>query len=378
MRPTLPSSAVSVDRCRAAHAGSRYAVALAAFGVVVALAFVMGTGLRNHLEWYDAYAELFVNSLQGSPALDSPARTVSSIGPYIGIALVLLAFVVAWRRGARLAELMRPLATLGFALLCVELLKLTISRDRPFHLVGLQHDSFPSGDTAQVALCAAAALHLGALRKVTRDPYRLGMAVVGSTAALIVGLSRVYLGRHWASDVVASLLIGVVFWAFAPGWRVSMRGVAIVAAAIVAVMTSGPLMAFPSPMTFDDGHQLELPVTAVLVAPSGPYEGVPATWTFRATSSAHSMLQLQLVPQEDVEADCLWLDLDLDRGRVMSRPLAPYRRIYAFPLPQLVPGLHELHLQTHQDCRRPLLRLPSFGLSHLSIEGLDGDARARL
>jgi membrane-associated phospholipid phosphatase len=342
-----------------------------AFGVVVALALAMGMVLHNHFEWYDAYAEVFVNGLQGGLALESRARAVSSIAPYIGSALVLHAFVVTWWRGARRAELIGPLVTLGFALLCVELLKLTIYRDRPFHLVG------PSGDTAQVALCAAAALHLGALRKVAGDLYQVGMAIVGSTAALIVALSRVYLGRHWASDVVASLLIGGVFWAFAPGWRVSMRRLAIVVAAIVAVMTSGPLMALPSPMTFDDGHHLELSVAAVRVAPDGLGKGVPATWTFRTTSSAHSVLQLQLVPHKDAEGGCLWLDLDVDRRRVMSRPLAPYRRTYAFPLPQFTPGMHEIHLQTHQDCRRPLPRLPSFGVSRISIEGLDGDAGAR-
>jgi hypothetical protein len=88
-------------------------------------------------------------------------------------------------------------------------------------------------------------------------------------------------------------------------------------------------------------------------------------------------MQLQLIPQNGADVGCFSLDLDVDRGRVMSRPLVARRRTYAFPLPQLMPGVHELHLQIHQDCRRPQPRLPLFGLSRLSIEGLDGDAGVR-
>jgi hypothetical protein len=54
----------------------------------------------------------------GGPTLESHGREISSIAPYFGTSLVVVAFVIARRRGARLVELMPPLATLGFVL-CV-------------------------------------------------------------------------------------------------------------------------------------------------------------------------------------------------------------------------------------------------------------------
>src|SRR5207244_11604539 len=106
--------------------------------------------LRDRLEWYDAYAEVFVSGLRSALAVQN-ARTISQVGPYFGIVMVIIGLLVARRRGATLGELARPLVTLGFALLCVEFLKLAVYRDRPFNLGSLQHDSFPSGDTAQAA-----------------------------------------------------------------------------------------------------------------------------------------------------------------------------------------------------------------------------------
>jgi undecaprenyl-diphosphatase len=178
--------------------------------------------LRDRLEWYDAYVEVLVSALHVRFPLHD-ARFVSDVGPYLGAAIVVLALVVSRRRGARLRELVASLAALAVALLFVECLKLGVSRERPFSIGQLQHDSFPSGDTAQVALCVATALHLLALRRIPRDWFRPGMAIVGSMIAVAVGLSRVYLNRHWLSDVGASLLLGLLFWSVAPRWRNPFR-----------------------------------------------------------------------------------------------------------------------------------------------------------
>ena len=242
----------------------------AALGVMGTVVIGAAKLFRDRVEWCDAFVEVLVRGLHTRLLLHD-ARILSEVGPYLGAALVLVALVVASRRGARPVEVRGPLMALALALLCVEFLKLAVCRDRPFPLEPVQHDSFPSGDTAQVALCAATALHLLALRRISRDWLKPGIALIGGTAAIVVGLSRIYLGRHWVSDVAASLLIGLIFWKLGPHWPASARKLGLVVAGIVVVVISGPRVVLPSPTSFEEQRHFELPVAAA-VSPRDVYD----------------------------------------------------------------------------------------------------------
>lgn len=89
----------------------------------------------------------------------------------------------------------------------VTLVKALVAAPRPFEVIdGIRTlhssglgDSFPSGHTAMAAAIA------GAIK-----PYhhRAGMLLI--LFALLVGISRVYLGVHFPIDVIAGFLIGLV------------------------------------------------------------------------------------------------------------------------------------------------------------------------
>jgi undecaprenyl-diphosphatase len=87
-------------------------------------------------------------------------------------------------------------------------LKWTVDRERPdiAQLTGHGGSSFPSGHSAAAAACWAA-LALVLARRRSR-PIRLLTAVVAAAIAIAVAVSRVLLGVHWLSDVVAGLIVG--------------------------------------------------------------------------------------------------------------------------------------------------------------------------
>ena len=101
-------------------------------------------------------------------------------------------------------------------------LKLFFLRDRPdvvVHLTEVSSASFPSGHAMNSAIVY---LNLAAASLGPRSPssVRLYSIAAAIMMALLVGLSRVYLGVHWPSDVVAGWLAGALWVAICFfGWR---------------------------------------------------------------------------------------------------------------------------------------------------------------
>jgi undecaprenyl-diphosphatase len=111
------------------------------------------------------------------------------------------------------AALFIAIAIAGGAALEV-LLKLGFARPRPelvSHLVDVNSFSFPSGHATMATITY---LTLGALlaRMQNRRRLKLHLLAVATFLALLVDISRVYLGVHWPTDVVAEWRVGAA-WA---------------------------------------------------------------------------------------------------------------------------------------------------------------------
>ena len=120
---------------------------------------------------------------------------------------VLLAVALEWWLGnTDWKSLAITLAVgVGVTALAVLLVKLAVRRPRPEGDWGQLYrktdpHSFPSGHAARACMLAVVALGLG--------PPWLGILL--TIWALLVGLSRVILGVHYLSDVLAGALLGVV------------------------------------------------------------------------------------------------------------------------------------------------------------------------
>lgn len=137
-------------------------------------------------------------------------RDVTALGGHTVLtlaAILVVGFLLTVR--ARGAALLLAVSLAGGTALSV-LLKDLYGRPRPdlvAHVVEVSTPSFPSG---HAMLSAVVWLTLGALlsRVVPRGPGRIYVLVAACALTLMVGSSRVYLGVHWPTDVLAGWCVG--------------------------------------------------------------------------------------------------------------------------------------------------------------------------
>ena len=151
------------------------------------------------------------------PALTAAMRLITMLGSEYF--LVPLAVILVWRwekRGERKAAYLLVAGSLS-AEVAAQLLKALIHRPRPevfFGLVPTETYSFPSGHAF------VPAVYFGILAGILAAGARWRAAVV--VMAAFLGFSRVYLGYHYPSDVVAGWALAVVWlalWAIVANHR---------------------------------------------------------------------------------------------------------------------------------------------------------------
>jgi undecaprenyl-diphosphatase len=150
----------------------------------------------------------------GPPWLEEIMRDITALGGTAFLALLslgVIGYLILLRRYG-LAVLV--LVSVGGAMLLNYLLKLGFDRPRPDlvpHLTVAYQTSFPSGHSMS---SAATYLTLGAMMARVQAHRRLKIYFLSLAifVMLLVGFSRVYLGVHWPTDVLAGWAAGAI-WA---------------------------------------------------------------------------------------------------------------------------------------------------------------------
>jgi membrane-associated phospholipid phosphatase len=204
------------DEVRIGYAVPLLGAAVTAIGALGTIALADSATEADGLASFDPELTREVVGIRTAP-LTALARALTFIGDVpVLIVLTLVAAALAyrwtksWRPAALLLFAMAGSAALTFGL------KAVVERQRPgiTYVLGAVDTgfAFPSGHTLN------STVFLGMLAGLlwVRSPFATARVVVAIGAALLsigIGLSRLYLGYHWATDVLAGWTIAVTWLA---------------------------------------------------------------------------------------------------------------------------------------------------------------------
>lgn len=150
-----------------------------------------------------------------SPGLDHALTLYTDVGGPVGMpilaTLVTLLLVVLWR--SRTPLVLMVIAALGSLAMTVTG-KGVIGRARPPLSDAVPpyetSPSFPSGHTLNATVLTAVIVYL-LLRRIDSSRARAATVALGAVFVVTMGLSRVFLGHHWLTDVVAGWALGLAW-----------------------------------------------------------------------------------------------------------------------------------------------------------------------
>jgi undecaprenyl-diphosphatase len=196
------------------------ATVFAIAGLVLAFGHIAEEVLEGDATKFDQTILLFFRNASdlsgpiGPPWVLEMARDITALGSYAVLSIIFCAVVTYLFMARQRAAAFWVLAAVGGGVLLSNVLKLAYERPRPDivpHAARVFTTSFPSG---HATLSAITYLTLGALLASLHGSLRfkvyfLGLAILLTIA---IGISRIYLGVHYPTDVLAGWCIGAA-WA---------------------------------------------------------------------------------------------------------------------------------------------------------------------
>lgn len=189
--------------------GIKWAVA---FLCAIAFLIIMGAVSDHDVLSFDTAMYSFARGLQ-SPALTFVLRIITELGGaiVIGIATVVLFFAI---KNKRLSFAI--LGNIVGVLIVNQVFKFLIQRPRPdeeYRLIEQGGYSFPSGHSMCSMAFYGFLVYL-AFRYIKNAKVRIFATAGLGALVLLIGFSRIYLGVHYASDVVAGFLLSLAYLIF--------------------------------------------------------------------------------------------------------------------------------------------------------------------
>ncbi|HQZ33991.1 MAG TPA: phosphatase PAP2 family protein [Ilumatobacteraceae bacterium] len=216
-------------------------VGIAVLSLVVGLLLEMVQTRSGFARWDDAAARWGAAHMTGTA--ERVMRIITQLGSTpVVVAVLVVVSIVEYRRLPTRAIPLFLLTVMAAELAVNNSIKVIVGRERPdiARLVHANGFSFPSGHTAAAAAAyAAIALVIGRRRS---RPTQALLAGIAGGITVAVASSRVLLGAHWLTDVIAGAAVGWACFALcsiAYGGRLLHFGEPVEAAQTAAIVAEG-------------------------------------------------------------------------------------------------------------------------------------------
>ncbi len=190
----------------------RWLAGMVAASALLFFAWLARTVVAGESKAFDGAVRAAIHAWASSP-LTAVMRGITQLGSVI--VLVTLGLSVLWwliGQGRRREAVIFALVCIGAESLS-ETLKIIFHRFRPEAFFGLPEPetfSFPSGHSVMSA-CFYGALAAILVSRIESRSQRIAIRAAAALVAFAVGLSRIYLGVHWPTDVLAGFALAAMW-----------------------------------------------------------------------------------------------------------------------------------------------------------------------
>ena len=208
----------NIVRLALSEIGATIALGITAFGVL-AFALIADETLEGETRGFDESLLLALRE-PGDPTnpigpawLEHALLDITALGGYVILSMLVIGVAIYLIAAGKRGTALLVVGAVGSGTLLSETLKLGFARPRPdlvAHLAEVQSASFPSG---HAMISAIAYLTLGVLLTRVHKQRRTKIIIMSYAIllTLMIGLSRIYLGVHWPTDVLAGWALGAAW-----------------------------------------------------------------------------------------------------------------------------------------------------------------------
>ena len=182
---------------------------LALFICLVLIIGIVEDVLNKEINTLDVVGYNIVSDYLISDNLTPIVKTITQFGGVailVSLAIILLIVVRDKKIGCLIW------GNLGIATLLNQILKYVVQRPRPmeYRIIDESGYSFPSGHSMVSAAFYGFLIYL--IYKNVKNKYVKWLSILGlSMLVILIGVSRIYLGVHYTSDVIAGFLIAISY-----------------------------------------------------------------------------------------------------------------------------------------------------------------------